>query len=41
MGHRAFMGRFTLMAMAAGDPIEIRDEYARYTAEQTGGHFQG
>ncbi len=25
-----------LMAMAAGDPIEIRDEYARYTAEQTG-----
>jgi ribulose-5-phosphate 4-epimerase/fuculose-1-phosphate aldolase len=30
-----------LMAMAAGDPIQIRDEYARYTAEQTGGHFQG
>jgi ribulose-5-phosphate 4-epimerase/fuculose-1-phosphate aldolase len=25
-----------LMAMAAGDPIEIRDEYARYTFEQTG-----
>jgi ribulose-5-phosphate 4-epimerase/fuculose-1-phosphate aldolase len=25
-----------LMAMAAGDPIEIRDEYASYTAEQTG-----
>ena len=30
-----------LMAMAAGDPIEIRPEYAKYTAEQTGGHFQG
>jgi ribulose-5-phosphate 4-epimerase/fuculose-1-phosphate aldolase len=30
-----------LMAMAAGDPIEIRPEYAGYTAEQTGGHFQG
>jgi ribulose-5-phosphate 4-epimerase/fuculose-1-phosphate aldolase len=30
-----------LMAMAAGDPIEIRDEYARYTAEKTGGHYQG
>jgi hypothetical protein len=25
-----------LMAMAAGDPIEIRDEYASYTAAQTG-----
>ncbi len=25
-----------LMAMAAGDPIEIRDEYASYTAQQTG-----
>jgi ribulose-5-phosphate 4-epimerase/fuculose-1-phosphate aldolase len=25
-----------LLAMAAGDPIEIRDEYARYTAQQTG-----
>ena len=25
-----------LMAMAAGDPIEIREEYARYTFEQTG-----
>jgi ribulose-5-phosphate 4-epimerase/fuculose-1-phosphate aldolase len=25
-----------LMAMAAGEPIEIREEYARYTAEQTG-----
>ena len=25
-----------LAAMAAGDPIEIRDEYARYTSEQTG-----
>ncbi len=24
-----------LMAMAAGDPIEIRDEYASYTAQQT------
>ena len=30
-----------LMAMAAGDPIEIRDEYARYTAELTGSHFAG
>ncbi len=30
-----------LMAMAAGDPIEIRAEYARYTAEQIGGHFAG
>jgi ribulose-5-phosphate 4-epimerase/fuculose-1-phosphate aldolase len=25
-----------LMAMAAGDPIEINDEYATYTAQQTG-----
>ncbi|CAN5810840.1 class II aldolase/adducin family protein [soil metagenome] len=25
-----------LMAMAAGEPIEIRDEYASYTREQTG-----
>jgi ribulose-5-phosphate 4-epimerase/fuculose-1-phosphate aldolase len=25
-----------LLAMAAGDPIEIRDEYATYTAQQTG-----
>lgn len=25
-----------LMAMAAGDPIEIRDEYASYTQQQTG-----
>ncbi len=25
-----------LMAMAAGDPIEIRDDYASYTAAQTG-----
>jgi ribulose-5-phosphate 4-epimerase/fuculose-1-phosphate aldolase len=25
-----------LLAMAAGDPIEIRDEYASYTAQQTG-----
>jgi ribulose-5-phosphate 4-epimerase/fuculose-1-phosphate aldolase len=25
-----------LMAMAAGDPIEIRDEYAAYTQQQTG-----
>ena len=30
-----------LMAMAAGDPIEIRHEYAQYTAEQTGGHVAG
>lgn len=30
-----------LMAMAAGDPVIIRDEYARYTAEMTGGHFAG
>ena len=30
-----------LMAMAAGDPIEIRHEYARYTFEQTGSHFAG
>lgn len=30
-----------LMAMAAGDPIEIRHEYAQYTADQTGGHFTG
>lgn len=30
-----------LMAMAAGEPIRIRHEYAKYTAEQTGGHFQG
>jgi ribulose-5-phosphate 4-epimerase/fuculose-1-phosphate aldolase len=30
-----------LMAMAAGDPIEIRDDYARYTAEQTGFHAAG
>ncbi|NBV03476.1 MAG: class II aldolase/adducin family protein, partial [Acidimicrobiia bacterium] len=25
-----------LAAMAAGDPIEIRHEYAQYTFEQTG-----
>jgi len=30
-----------LMAMAAGDPIEIRHEYASYTAEQTGHHMAG
>jgi len=30
-----------LMAMAAGEPIEIRHEYARYTAEQTGSHQVG
>jgi ribulose-5-phosphate 4-epimerase/fuculose-1-phosphate aldolase len=30
-----------LMAMAAGDPEPIRDEYASYTAAQTGGHFAG
>ncbi len=30
-----------LMAMAAGDPQPIRDEYASYTAAQTGGHFAG
>jgi ribulose-5-phosphate 4-epimerase/fuculose-1-phosphate aldolase len=30
-----------LMAMAAGDPIEIRHEYAAYTAEHTGSAFAG
>ena len=30
-----------LAAMAAGDPIEVRDEYARYTFEQTGSHLAG
>ena len=30
-----------LMAMAAGNPEPIRDEYASYTAAQTGGHFAG
>jgi len=30
-----------LAAMAAGDPIEIRHEYARYTFEQTGSHQAG
>jgi ribulose-5-phosphate 4-epimerase/fuculose-1-phosphate aldolase len=30
-----------LMAMAAGTPHEIRDEYARYTFEQTGFPFAG
>ena len=30
-----------LAAMAAGDPIEVREEYARYTLEQTGSHFAG
>jgi ribulose-5-phosphate 4-epimerase/fuculose-1-phosphate aldolase len=30
-----------LVAMAAGDPVIIRDEYASYTAELTGGHFAG
>jgi len=30
-----------LMAMAAGDPIEIRHEYATYTFEQTGSPFAG
>ena len=30
-----------LMAMAAGDPIEINDEFAAYTAEQTGFHLAG
>ena len=30
-----------LMAMAAGDPIEIRDEYASYTRQQTGFPFAG
>ena len=29
------------MAMAAGDPIEIRHEYAQYTADLTGSHFAG
>ncbi len=27
--------------MAAGDPIEIRHEYAQYTFEQTGSHLAG
>ena len=30
-----------LAAMAAGDPIEVRHEYAQYTFEQTGGHTAG
>ena len=30
-----------LAAMAAGDPIEIRHEYAQYTFEQTGHHLAG
>ena len=30
-----------LMAMAAGEPVSIRDEYARYTAEKTGNHLAG
>ncbi len=30
-----------LMAMAAGDPIEINDEYATYTAQQTGFPWAG
>ena len=30
-----------LTAMAAGNPIRIRDEYARYTFEQTGHHLAG
>ena len=30
-----------LAAMAAGEPIEVRDEYARYTFEQTGSHLAG
>jgi len=30
-----------LMAMAAGDPIEIRDEYATYTQQNTGFHAAG
>ena len=30
-----------LMAMAAGDPIEIRDEYATYTLQNTGFHAAG
>jgi len=30
-----------LAAMAAGTPEPIRDEYASYTAAQTGGHFAG
>jgi hypothetical protein len=30
-----------LMAMAAGDPIEIRDEYASYTQQNTGFHAAG
>jgi ribulose-5-phosphate 4-epimerase/fuculose-1-phosphate aldolase len=30
-----------LMAMAAGDPVPIREDFARYTAERTGSHFAG
>ena len=30
-----------LMAMAAGDPIEINDEYATYTQQNTGFHAAG
>ncbi len=30
-----------LMAMAAGDPIEIRHEYAQHTFETAGSHFAG
>jgi ribulose-5-phosphate 4-epimerase/fuculose-1-phosphate aldolase len=30
-----------LLAMAAGTPEPIRDEWATYTAAQTGGHFAG
>ena len=34
-------GQAQLAAMAAGDPIEIRHEYAQYTFEQTGGPTAG
>ena len=30
-----------LMAMAAGDPIEVRHEYASHTFETAGSHFAG
>ena len=29
------------MAMAAGEPIEVRDEYATHTFETAGSHFAG
>lgn len=30
-----------LMAMAAGDPIDVRDEYAQHTFSSAGSHFAG